>query len=204
MNERTRTTDLLLGKMWKTKSARFNAHARLIQKRNLSTWATSILAFYIFAGSLVPLVYPHLLSAGAEQLVSILTVIISVFLIIITLLESSKNYDREAERMLQCALEISNIYNSYQALTTEKADEQRGQFTNEYSAALNKSGLNHQDIDFLQFQLRNSRELQIRAARYAADVVKYFLLWVAEYWLYVVLVVIPPLAAGLLHKQLGF
>ncbi|UYO46585.1 SLATT domain-containing protein [Rhodopseudomonas palustris] len=202
--KRTRTNDDLLGKMWKTKSARFNAHLRLRRKHNLSTWATSILAFYIFAASLIPLVYTSLASGGAERLISVLTVIISVFLIIITLLEGSKRYDSEADRMLNCGLEISEIYNRFQALNKEKADERRTEFNNEYSAVMNRYGLNHEDVDFLKFKMANRAELRTDWSQFLFDSVKYLVLWIGEYWLYIVLVVIPPLTAVLLRRQLGF
>ena len=201
---RNRMNDALMGKMWKTKSSRFNADLRLRRRHMLSLSATTILAFYIFAASLLPLAYTPSSVGGAEKLISVLTLLISVFLIIVILLESTKNYQKEADRMLRCALEISDIYNRFQALTPETADQKRVAFNDEYGATLQKHELNHKDIDYLQFQLRNASELGIGWGRYAADCGKYLYFWFGEYWLYIVLVIAPPLAAVMYHKQLGF
>lgn len=201
---RNRMNDVLLGKMWKTKSSRFNADLRLRRKHALSLSATTILAFYIFAVSLLPLTYTPSSSGGAEKLISIITLLISVFLIIIILLESTKNYQKEADRMLRCALEISDIYNRFQALTPEAADQKRVAFNDEYGAALQKHELNHKDIDYLQFQLRSASELGIGWGRYATDCGKYLYFWLGEYWLYIALIIAPPLAAFVYQKHLGF
>lgn len=201
---RTRTSDELLGKMWKTKSARFNAHQRLARKHNLSTWATSILAFYIFVASLLPLFYPKLGAEGADRLLAVITIIISVFLIIVTLLENSKKYDREADRMLDCALEISELYNRFQSLPTDQVDEKRVEFNDNYSEVLKRYGLNHKEIDFLRFSLLNAAELNVGGGRYILDCLRFLICYVTEYWLYFVLVVIPPMVAYLLRGRLGF
>jgi len=137
-------------------------------------------------------------------MVVFLTLIISVFLIILTLREGSKQYDREGEKMLQCSIQISRIYNTFQGLSPEVQDERRIEFTDEYSRVLDSFSLNHRDIDYLQFQLRNRSELHIGRIQYLVDLVKYGILSIAEYWLYLSLVIIPPLATFLLRHQLGF
>jgi hypothetical protein len=193
--ERNRTTDRLLGKMWKTKSARFNAHRRLVRKNSLSTWATSILAVYIIIASLAPLAYPGLAAGTTGKLIQVLSVAISIFLIIIILLENSKNYLGEADRMLRCALAISEVYNRFQALTPAEANTKRAEFTDEYNKILEMHELNHNDIDFRKFELQNSRELRFGNWKYIGAFGRYAVLWLVEYWLYIILVGLPPIAA---------
>lgn len=199
-----RLTDPLLGKMWKTKSARFNAHARLKAKHWLSTTATSILSFYLVVASLIPLVYETSLPSGGSKFLSVISLVISVFLIIITLLESAKNYHGEADRMHKCALEISELYNRFQAKSLQDADASRVELNDNYSRVLKAYEINHKDIDFLRFQIFFSRDLGIRGGRFAVAVVRYVLLWLVEYGLYIAMILAPPIAAFIYRSTLGF
>ena len=92
----SRTTDNLLRKMWQTKSARFNAHQRLDRRHRMSVFATSLLACYLVALSLYQLVFEKNLSPVGMKLLSVTSIVVSVFLIMITLVESSRNYQSEA------------------------------------------------------------------------------------------------------------
>ena len=190
-----RLTDPLLGKMWKTKSARFNAHARLKSKHWLSTAATSLLAFYLVIASLVLLVYESSLPSGGSKFLSVISLVISIFLIIITLLESAKNYSGEADRMHKCALEISELYNRFQAMTLDEADAQRVALNDEYSGILKTHEINHKDIDFLRFQLSFNRDLGMGGGDLFLSILRYCLLWLTEYILYILLVIAPPVVA---------
>jgi hypothetical protein len=190
-----RLSDPLLGKMWKTKSARFNAHARLLTKHWLSTTATAILSFYLIVASLIPLAYEASLAPEGTKFLSVITLVISILLIIVTLIESARNYHGEAERMHKCALAISEIYNRFQAMTKEVADQNRIGLNDEYSKILVKYELNHKDIDFIRFQIAAANDLKLRGARWVWHVVKYVVLWSSEYALYVVIMAAPPLFA---------
>jgi hypothetical protein len=198
-----RLSDPLLGKMWKTKSSRFNAQVRLSAKHSLSIISTAILAFYLFAASLVDLLHQSSAS-GSPRVLSVLTVIISVFLIIISLLESTKNHQREADRMHQCALEISELYNRFQALPMERANEERVRYSGLYSEILKKFEINHKDIDYMRFQIAFAKDLKIDGFSVFALYTKYVFYWWAEYALYIVLIIAPPVLFFLYRYQLGW
>lgn len=190
-----RLSDPLLGKMWKTKSARFNAHARLLTKHWLSTTATAILSFYLIVASLIPLVYEANLPPAGSKFLAVITLVISILLIIVTLIESARNYHGEADRMHKCALSISEIYNRLQAMTLDFADQNRISLNEDYSNVLLKYEINHKDIDFIRFQIAFSDDLNIRGAQRAWNIAKYIILWLAEYSMYIVIIAAPPLAA---------
>jgi hypothetical protein len=199
-----RLSDPLLGKMWKTKSARFNAHARLTAKHWLSTSATAILSFYLVVASLVSLVYEKDMPSSGSKLLAVVTVIISVFLIIITLLESARNYKTEADRMHKCALEISELYNRFQALTSAEADSNRISINDEYSTILRSNEINHKDIDFRRFELLFYKDFNIHKAALIFAIGRYIILWISEYWLYIALILGPPIGVYIYRTAFGF
>ena len=135
-----RTKDNLLNKMWRTKSARFNAGQRLRVIHALSIWTTSFLAFYVFCMSLAAIfiLYYNLTSDPAQysQYFSLATLVLSVFLIIVTLLESSKRYLNEADSMLQSGNEIGEIYNLFQSFSEDEKEKKRTEVARQYSKVL--------------------------------------------------------------------
>lgn len=196
LNHPSRATDHLLAKMWKTKGSRFNAHARLRGRHWASILATSLLSLYLAALSLCQLTFADAMTPLANKVLSIGGVVVSVFLIIITLLETARNYLGDAERMHQSALAISELYNRFQALTIDQADAERLAFNDRYSEALKAIPVDHKDIDYKRFMIRSADDLDIRGFRYFALVVEYALRWTWEFSLYIALILSPLIALG--------
>lgn len=202
-NHPTRATDHLLRKMWQTKSARFNAHVRLNRKHWMSIAATSMLSCYLVAISLYQLAYESGISAATTKLLSVANLVVSVFLIMITLLEGAKNYGKDGERMHENALAISKQYNAFQALTIVEADKARDQFALEYSELLVDAKINHKDIDYNLFRLPNARELGLKGFRYFGVLLRTIVLILTEYWLYFALILLPPVGFYVLLEQVN-
>jgi hypothetical protein len=190
-NRPSRDSDHLLSKMWKTKGSRFNAHARLKARHWASVLATSLLALYLVALSLCQLTFADALTPLGNKVLSIGGVVVSVFLIIITLVENARNYLGDAERMHRSALAISELYNRFQALTVDEANEQRQKFNNDYSDALKSIPVDHKDIDYKRFMIRSSRDLKITGLRYLALLADYTLRLFGEFSLYMALTCAP-------------
>ena len=190
-NHPSRATDHLLSKMWKTKGSRFNAHARLRARHWASVLATSILSMYLAGLSLCQLTFADALGANENKILSIGGVVVSIFLIIITLVETARNYLGDAEKMHQSALAISELYNRFQALTVDQADAERLRFNDDYSDALKTIPVDHKDIDYKRFMIRSSQDLNINGLRYAALITDYALRWFWEFSLYLVLICAP-------------
>jgi SMODS and SLOG-associating 2TM effector domain family 5 len=195
-NHPSRAIDHLLRKMWQTKSARFNAHMRLQRRHWLSIAATSILSCYLVGISLFQLAFESSISPTERSLLSVTNIVVSVFLIVITLLENARNYGDEGERMRENAQAISKLYNKFQALTVTEADKQRDKFAQAYSDLLIDAKLNHKDIDRNLFRLPNATELKIDGTSYGTLLLQTVWLTIVEYWLYFSLVLVPPLLFG--------
>lgn len=192
-NHPSRVNDHLLRKMWQTKSARFNAHKRLEGRHRLSILATSLLSCYLVGVSLYQLVFESSLTATGIKLLSVTNIVVSVFLIMIILVEAARNYGSEAERMRENALAISALYNAFQALPLADADAQRMEYAAEYSKLLEIAQLNHEDLDRNLFRIPNASELGIDWPTYLAMLFRTCWLFFREYWLYFSLVLVPPI-----------
>lgn len=189
----SRATDHLLRKMWKTKSARFNAQARLMNRHWMSIVATSALACYLIAASILQLTIPAAAIGDMGKIVTSAVLIMSVFLLMITLTESARNYASVAERMHKSALEIAELYNRFQALDLAAADRERSSFNDQYSTVLKTTEVNHKDIDFLRFQIGSRNDLKISIGDLILMIAHYVALWFVEYCLYF-LMILGPLA----------
>lgn len=197
-----RNTDNLLKKMWQTKSSHFNAQVRLMRKHRLSIAATSVLAFYLFAVSAVQLGFENSISPFGLKAMTVATLIMSVFLLMIVLLEGGMNYAGDAERMHRSALKISELYNEFQAMSVADAETNRGAMAQRYSELLERFEKNHKDLDYNLFRIPNARELAIPWGMYCAMLARTALLGIAEYWFYFVLVLLPPIAFFLLLPRI--
>lgn len=197
-NHPSRATDHLLSKMWKTKGSRFNAHARLRARHWASVLATSLLSMYLVSLSLCQLTFADALTTNENKILSIGGVVVSIFLIIITLVETARNYLGDAEKMHQSALAISELYNRFQALTVEEADVQRLKFNNEYSDTLKTIPVDHKDIDYKRFMIRSSQDLSITGLRYAGLVLEYAFRWFCEFSLYLAVTCAPLIGLAVL------
>lgn len=190
-NHPSRASDHLLSKMWKTKGSRFNAHARLKARHWASVLATSLLALYLIALSLCQLTFADVLTPLESKVLLIGGVVVSVFLIIITLVENARNYLGDADRMHQSALAISELYNRFQSLTIEQANAERLTFNDQYSEALKQIPVDHKDIDYKRFMIRSSADLDITGVHYALLIADYAVRWVLEFGLYLGLILLP-------------
>ncbi len=190
-NHPSRASDHLLSKMWKTKGSRFNAHARLKARHWASVLATSLLAMYLVALSLCQLTFADALTPLENKVLAIGGVVVSVFLIIITLVETARNYLGDADRMHQSALAISELYNRFQALTIEQANVERLTFNDKYSEALKLIPVDHKDVDYKRFMIRSSADLGITGFCYVALIIDYGFRWLWEFSLYLALILFP-------------
>ncbi len=187
-----RGEDQLLRKMWHTKGCRFNAFERLRFKKTLSNISIILLSFYIFIVSLLELVAPKCTGAADPRVVFITLVLLAVLLISVTLLEGAKNYALDADRHYRCAREVSELFNTFEAMGTEEAEGRRVEFTRRYGEALSRHDIEHRDIDYRRFKLDNHLLLGIKGGEFFALAGRYTLLATGEYFLYALLIGVPP------------
>lgn len=195
--------DKLDTQVWRTKGARFNAYRRLIKKHHASVFTVSILSLYNIGLNLVP--YSGLQGIVSISDLSTSSIFISVFILILSLLEFSKGYELKAERLHNNAMELSQFYSELQIV---KAENQKLtiDLTERYHTIIKSCPENHspQDdnkfktehphvFDLLMFSipLGEKRLLKINKAGFYWYIFKYNL---DTYWLYCLLLTSPLLA----------
>lgn len=133
-------------KIWRTVGARFNAYRRYSAKQNFSNFTLAFLAVWNLALEVLPASF---ISAEHESLISPMSILVSVFLLVLSLLESSKGYELKAERLHNNAMELNEIYSDLQEV---KTDEGLSLVRKKYHAALRACTENHSSEDSLLFQ----------------------------------------------------
>jgi hypothetical protein len=187
-----RYEDQLLRKMWHTKGCRFNAFERLRFKKTLANISIILLSFYIFTVSLLQLVAPKCTAVADPRVAFICLVLMAVLLITVTLIEGAKNYALDADRHYRCAREVSELFNTFEAMGAEEADGRRVEFTRRYGEALSRHDIEHSDIDYRRFKLDNRHLLGIKGGDFVGLVGRYIMLATGEYFLYALLIGVPP------------
>jgi len=182
----TRAADQLLRAMHTVKSARFNAAERLERKHTLSLFAMSMVSLYFVGLSVWQAVYGPLLGEATNRLVTLVSIMSSIFTLVLALIESMNDYKMKAHHMHACALAVNDLYHELQLLRpTDAAIVQ--DFRRRYNEAVRGCPVNHARVDYLMAKAEQGMpwpdKLWARL-RYALDV----------YALYGICLLIPPLA----------
>ena len=111
--------------IWITRGARFNAYRRLARKNYASIFTISILSFYNIGIALFPDVIE-------TKLVPPTSIAVSIFILIISLLEAGKGYAVKSERMHQNAVDLNYLLNKIN-LTENLGEKETKAFYDEYS-----------------------------------------------------------------------
>jgi len=150
-------------KMWKTRGSRYNADRRLKRKSNLSLATISLLSFYVLIISIVSSFSVFNLNNTETGFLTFISIVISIFIIVLSLLEASKEYSIKAERLYTCANEINRLMSELkfaQATITEidKLEKEVYKIHNEYQLLIKNVKENHDDIDFDLFRVANKKK----------------------------------------------
>lgn len=151
----------LYQKIWKTKGSRFIAHKRLENLNQLSNYSIAVNSIYVIVLSVLSLEQFQDMSKLDSNSLSILTLFLSVLIIVISVIESSKSYKAKAESQHQCGKELNKIYerliqikNNYN--TDNNVIEEVNELGIEYQNIIDKYPENHLTLDFKRFLLENN------------------------------------------------
>ncbi len=101
-------------KLWSTKGSRFRASQRLKTKDKYSLLSMSILSAYLVIFGLLSVYNLFNTKGVSENLIPFTITSVSIFLLVFSLFENSKNYSVRSIQFHDCALEISRLYNELQ------------------------------------------------------------------------------------------
>lgn len=185
-------------RMWVTRGCFFALCDRLKRKSRYSIGSITLLSFYVFMISMIALIYADNLPKSEEILLACVSIILSVLIIIVTLLENSKEYTLTAEFAFQTAHALENLYNRYEAFLEVGASANGGNgelsYREEYNQILRTARLTRKAIDYHLFQLQNAAAFKLSAAKYSLTLLILACECVFDYWIYATMALAPPLA----------
>lgn len=136
--------------VYKTMSARFTASRRMKRSRDASKVCESMFSASIIAISLIALK----MNPGKDvaNMISVFTIILSTFLLVLSLLFSGLNYDKRMENYHACGNELNRLYrlikHDVNVLTKEEQDKKEIDYINKYEEILIKYNLNQTYFDY--------------------------------------------------------
>ena len=183
-------------KIWTTIGSRFNASRRLNNQYKLSALSISVLSIF---GIGTPIIQNYIDSSqcyNADKLYSLVSILLSIFILVLSLLEGAKNYQIKAEKLHNNAVEMSIVLNEISFLAdyklkicmSDKSKEdvvmQIKKYNKEYNALIKQCPENHDSDDFLLFKAQNHKDFE-KGWLWS----KRILIWlrIKYYWLYITL-----------------
>lgn len=138
--------------VYKTMTARFTAYRRMKRNRNASKVAESFFSASIIAISLIAL-QNH--EEHLSDLISIVTIILSTFLLVMSLLFSGLDYEKRMDNYHDCSNELDKLYRDMKLILSYgeefSSDEMKAKtedFQAKYFDILHKYNLNHTSFDY--------------------------------------------------------
>lgn len=124
-----------------TRDVRFQANLRLGKRQRASSYIVSLLSLYVIALSLLPNII--VLKPFQNQILLSCSIVLSVFIIFTSLIDSSQNFYHRGELLHQCARKVASISHSLKnidvAFDLEKAKIQLEDLQKEYRSALDST-----------------------------------------------------------------
>jgi hypothetical protein len=181
-----RAAEQLLAAMRTVKAARFNAAERLERKHVLSLFAMSMVSLYFVGLSVWQAVYAPTLDEAANRLITLVSIMSSIFTLVLALIESMNDYRTKAHHMHACALAVNDLYHELKLMRSSDATHLQ-EFRQRYNGAVRRCPYNHSRIDYLLAKAEGGgvawEDRAWARLRYALDV----------YALYGLALIVPPL-----------
>ena len=177
--------DELLHAMHTVKSARFNAAERLARKNTLSLFAMSMVSLYFVGLSVWQVIYAPLIADAGNRLITLVSIMSSVFTLVLALIEAMNDYRIKAHHMHACALAVNELYQELKLMRSGDAAIVQ-EFRRRYNAIIRGCPFNHARVDYLMARAERAASLSEKAwvrLHYAWDV----------YALYGLCLLTPPL-----------
>ena len=146
----------LSNKIWKTKNSRFIASKRMKRSRNSSTVSVALLSASIIAVNMLAFLN---ISEIDKIIITIVTIVLSTFALVMSLLISHLRYEYREDNYHQCGIELDHL-NQRLAIRInelcagnnvdeiESPNEDNLKYLDDYNAILSKYNLNHTEFDY--------------------------------------------------------
>lgn len=143
-----RAVSQLLSAMHTVKAARFNAADRFERKHALSLFAMSMVSLYFVGLSIWQAIYAATFDESTNRLITLVSIMSSIFTLVLALIEAMNDYRMKAHAMHECALAVNDLY--HELKLTPSADVVTVQeFRRRYNAVVRGCPYNHARVDYL-------------------------------------------------------
>lgn len=202
----TRTAyEVLENKLALTKAARFEAYRRLKARATLSTYTLSIVSGYLMVISLQPFLKTY--EIIPPEYVESFSLVTSIFMLILSLLESGNDYSTQAEHFHYSGKIINKLYSD---LRNSKSMSTNGQELNSKIVELSKEYHQHimgcpvnaepidDELAYIQDARRNKKGI-----KWLTNLGWYFIAQIKLYFMYgtafyMMFILIPPVVVIIL------
>ena len=188
--------------VYKTMSARFTAYRRMKRNRDASKVAESFFSASIIAISLIALIKHE---KSISEVISIVTIILSTFLLVMSLLFSALGYEKRMDNYHDCGNELDKLYRDIKLILSYgervSSDEMKAKeedFQAKYFEILHKYNLNHTSFDY-EYTAVMLNENKVPVAWFMMKF-RYYV-W-DMYFLYWVIALLPIILIGCYFCQL--
>ncbi len=185
----------LATRIWKTKGSRFNAARRLNNKYQSSLSSISILSLYGIAIPILQGIVKNPQCLEINDIYNAISLILSVFTLVISLLEGAKNYQLRAEKLHKNAVELSKLQRDLEYLMVSQLGDAEfrqkvGDISVNYEELIKECPENHEPEDYALFKAQNRKDFKMSLLTGLYIRIK---LIVIDYWLYIFVLGIPPI-----------
>lgn len=151
--------DDLMSNMRSTAGSRFAAAKRLELRDRSLTRLTAFASGYI----IILTVLPYILKTdpALTDKINLATVAIAVVILVSSLLQYSSGDVLKAEQFHRSALELKELRREIKARRSTMTAREFLEDSSKYSRILEKYAVNHDDIDYLRYQLENTETFDI-------------------------------------------
>ena len=176
--------------MWITKHSRYIASDRLRKKHLLSVYTISILSVYVIVLSLLVRYGFVPRNSNFYELISVIS---AIFILVLSLAESSKNYNVASERLFSSGNEIRDLLDELKKYKNDSEYDVSAieKLSKKYSHVLKECGENHETVDYHLFKAQRVSDFNDMNMYYSLIYRGKFYLNI--YWFYFVLMFLPPL-----------
>ena len=160
----------LSDKVWATKNARFLASKRMARSRKSSTVAVALLSASIIAVNML-VFFDKYKSEECSTMISVITVILSTFSLVMSLLIAMLRYEYREDNYHQCGLDLENLNQrirlrkseikvNSEDTNAESPKEDNEHFLEKYYRIQKKYNLNHTTFDYKYSKWKSETDAQ--------------------------------------------
>jgi len=180
-----------------TAGCRFNAAKRLASKDRALTRITAFTSAYVILLTVLP--YFIKLPTSVADVLNFITIIFSLAILVSSLLQYSSGDTVSAEQHHRAGLEINEIQRHLAIKLTTIQPAELDEVAKKFDATLQKYSINHEDVDFLRYQLDHPEEYPF--------LTKPQLRWRAFltfYWQHIYLGILVLITCALIYLIVGY